>query len=939
MARAPTPVRQRLMRMMLLTSAAAIALTCIGLGGYEYFASRNQMRDQVVTLSRVIAANSTASLAFRDDKDAFDILAGLRSAPSIAAAALYDEQGVLFVTYPADAPIDSVPQTVRADGYRFSGGFLEGFQPVRELADQRLGTLYVRSDMRSVYGRFWSYALIAAVVMGASLLFAYFLSRVLQNRISAPLLTLADTARAISERGDFSVRAPLAGEGEFELLTSAFNQMLARIEGQNSALIDNEERLRAVLNSALSAVIVMDSKGIIIDWNAHAEKVFGRSRDEALGRELAETIIPERHRDAHRKGLQKFLRTRRSEILNRTIEMSALRRDGSEFPVEISIALLHGHTPTSFCGFVTDISERRDARTRLQTQLARLDLLQRTTRAIGERQDLHSIFQVILRNLEDNLPIDFGCICLYEPEEKKLTVETVGAKSAERAPRLGIEPKSQLPIDENGLSRCVRGVLVYEPDVSTIQFAFPQRLTAAGLLSLVAAPLIVESQVFGVLIVARDRAHAFSSTDCEFLQHLSEHVALASHQAQLYTALQEAYDNLRQSQNTLLQQERLRALGQMASGVAHDINNAISPIALYTEALLEHEQGLSGRARDYLSTIQRAIADVAQTVTRMREFYRQRDQEADLVPVDLNVMVHQALNLTRARWNDMPQERGIVIDVRTDLADDLPKIMGSESDIRDALTNLIFNAVDAMPDGGTLTLRTKLVASEVDLEVTDTGSGMDEETRRRCIEPFFTTKGERGTGMGLAMVYGMAKRQGAQIEIDSAVGRGTTMRLRFIIAKIVDAAHGQLPTIAFTPSRQRLLVIDDDPLLREALSHILQSEGHDVTTVDGGQAGIEAFTEAHRSAQYFDLVMTDLGMPYVDGRSVAAAVKKLSPHTPVVLLTGWGQRLSTEQSVLPNVDVVLSKPPKLAELRRALAELRTAAGNIENTYGNAGVDS
>jgi CheY-like chemotaxis protein len=316
----------------------------------------------------------------------------------------------------------------------------------------------------------------------------------------------------------------------------------------------------------------------------------------------------------------------------------------------------------------------------------------------------------------------------------------------------------------------------------------------------------------------------------------------------------------------------------------------------------------------------------------MREFYRQRDQTADLEPVDLNELIAQALTLTRARWSDMPQERGIVIDVRTDLAPKLPRIMGTESDIRDALTNLIFNAVDAMPGGGTLSVRTRPADGEspgVALEVTDTGTGMDEHTKRRCIEPFFTTKGERGTGMGLAMVYGMAKRHSAQIEIDSAVGQGTTFRVKFAAAPEQIAQTQVTPNVVVSTAKQRLLVIDDDPLLREALLRILETEGHDVTVVDGGQAGIDAFTAAHREGQPFDAVMTDLGMPYVDGRQVAAAVKKLSPRTPVILLTGWGQRLNTEQSVPAHVDVVLSKPPKLPELRRTLAELQPPSATIQ----------
>ncbi len=253
----------------------------------------------------------------------------------------------------------------------------------------------------------------------------------------------------------------------------------------------------------------------------------------------------------------------------------------------------------------------------------------------------------------------------------------------------------------------MQGHLVYEPNVSLVDSPFAERLSRAGLSSLVAAPLLSENRVFGVLIAARQQADGFTSGECEFLRQLSEHVALAAHQAQIHAALQQAYDDLRQTQQTVMQQERLRALGQMASGIAHDINNAISPVALYTESLLENEPNLSVRTRACLETTQRAIEDVAHTVARMREFYRQREPQLTLAPVDLGSLVQQVVDLTRARWSDMPQQRGIVIQLRTEVAPGLPAVAGIESEIREALTNLIFNAVDAMPEGGTLTLRTR----------------------------------------------------------------------------------------------------------------------------------------------------------------------------------------------------------------------------------------
>jgi signal transduction histidine kinase/ActR/RegA family two-component response regulator len=581
----------------------------------------------------------------------------------------------------------------------------------------------------------------------------------------------------------------------------------------------------------------------------------------------------------------------------------------------------------------SEVAQRKKTEERLQTQLERLKLLDQITRATGERQDLRSIFQVVIRSLEDNLPIDFGCVCLYDQPAESLIVTCVGVRSGALAMELALSEQARIPIDQNGLSICVRGQLVYEPDITKVDFPFPQRLARGGLCSMVAAPLLVESHVFGVLIGARSAVGSFSSGDCEFLRQLSEHVALAVHQSQVYAALQQAYDDLRQTQQTVMQQERLRALGQMASGIAHDINNAISPVALYTEILLEKEPNLSPRTREYLETTQRAIEDVAHTVSRMREFYRQRETELVLTSVDLNVLVQQVLDLTQVRWSDMPQQKGTFVQLNTELIASLPAIAGIESEIREALTNLIFNAVDAMPEGGTLTLRTKVTPegaspAQISVEVQDTGIGMDEETRRRCLEPFFTTKGERGTGLGLAMVYGVAQRHSAEVIIDSAPGKGTTARISFPVPVASDAGLAELAVATTIPARLRILVVDDDPLLIKSLRDTLEADGHSVVTANGGREGIEAFQTSIQRKESFAAVVTDLGMPYVDGRKVAAAVKALSPLTPVILLTGWGQRLVAEGDVPPHVDRVLNKPPKLRDLRGALSDLVSAKAAV-----------
>jgi signal transduction histidine kinase/ActR/RegA family two-component response regulator len=575
-----------------------------------------------------------------------------------------------------------------------------------------------------------------------------------------------------------------------------------------------------------------------------------------------------------------------------------------------------------------EIGVRHKAEVRTLMQLERLELLSRITRGIAERHDLASIFQLVVRSIEEHLPVDFAALCNYQRDASSggpaLVVSRVGARSEQLALELAMTEEARIEIDHNGLSRCVTGQLVYEPDVTAVKYPFPQRLARAGMRSMVIVPLRVDpGGVFAVLVVARRGAEAFSSGECEFLRQLCDHVALAANQAQLHASLQKAYEDQQRTQAAVLEHERLRALGQMASGIAHDINNAISPASVYVDSILEYETGFSERTRKQLEIVRRAVDDVARTVARMGEFYRKKPEQLELAPVAVERILREVLELTRARWSNMAQQRGAFIDTRVESTAGNPMVMAIESELREALINLVLNAIDAMPEGGKLVLRTGLTEGgatpgRVYIEVTDSGLGMDENTRRRCLEPFFTTKGERGSGLGLAMVYGIAQRHEIQIDIVSAPGAGTTFRLTF-----PKRTPGRAMAPAADPKRPpptRILLVDDDPLLLASLSDVLGNEGHEVHTAAGGQEGIDAFLAAQNSGQPFPIVLTDLGMPHVDGRAVAAAIAQLSPTTPVIMLTGWGQRLVASGDIPPHVVAVLSKPPNLAELRQKLSE-------------------
>lgn len=933
------PIRSKLTRIILLTGALVVLIAWVSLTAYELFDFRKAAVRDLQVVANILAANTTAALAFQDADAAGRTLAALQAEEHILAAFVLDAQGQRFSEY-RRADLTAVSPVTVEDGYRFEAGGLVLSRPVI-LAGRRIGTIQLQAGLDGVFDRLVVFTSVAGLVLLGSLGLALALSAGLQRPITDPILQLAEAARGIAERRDYSVRVAPQELKELAHLTDAFNQMLAAIEERESSLragnaslvAEMAERVRAeaeahqsearyrtlfdtLIEGFCTIELVFDSEGQPVDYRfleinpAFAKQTGLHDAQGKLMREIAPN-----HEEHWFQLYGKVALT--GESVHFENEARALGRHFDVFAYRIGSA-----ESRKVAILFNDITVRKNAEKRLQAQLARLELLRHITRAIGDRQDLRSIFQVVMGSIEEHLPVDFSCICLYEPQAGLLKVSGVGNRSATVAAALGLSPDAGIKVDRSGLSAFVEGRLIYEPDLTASNLEFPRSLIRSGLHAIVVAPMLVEKDVFGILIAARRQASSFSSAECEFLTQVSDHTALAAHQAKLHGDLRSAYDELRETQQAVMQQERLRALGQMASGIAHDINNAISPVSLYTESLLETEP-LSPRARGYLTTIQRSIDDVAHTVSRMREFYRHREPQLQLTPVNLNRLVEQVIELSRARWSDMALARGAFIRVERHLTEDLEPVPGVESEIREALINLVFNAVDAMPGGGTLRLSTGRVigagpvaGSRVQVTVSDSGGGMDEDTRRRCLEPFFTTKGERGTGLGLPMVYGVVQRHRAELTVESEVGCGTTIGIVFDIPREAAVTAPEAPPVETLPPL-RLLIVDDDPLLIKSLREALEGDGHQVVTADGGQAGIDAFRASTHAP--FTAVITDLGMPFVDGRRVSEAIKTTSPTTPVVLLTGWGQRLVAEDDVPPHVDVVVNKPPRLKDLRAALA--------------------
>ena len=581
-----------------------------------------------------------------------------------------------------------------------------------------------------------------------------------------------------------------------------------------------------------------------------------------------------------------------------------------------------------------ELEKRVRARTRdLEQQFSRISLLNQITYAVAARQDPEGILSIVLQQLEDHLPVDYGSSYLFDADAETFNVLVRGPKSQPIATALNIP--ASCPVDDTLFRPCIDGEMVYAAYLGKDTNAMSKKCSEAGFNSCLGVPLMIEEKMFGLFVLMRRETDGFSRAERDFIRGLSAHVSLAIHQVQLYQDLQKAYNDLRQSQQTIMQQERLKALGQMASGVAHDINNALSPVVGFSDLITQTEPNLSAATKRHLEYIKTAGEDIAHIVKRLREFYRPRDEQEPLTPLNLAVIAKQVIDMMQPRWRDIPQANGIHIEMLTEFDKHTPEFAGIESEIREAITNLILNAVDAMPRGGTITLRTCSVGRPLKnkedwqhalIEVRDTGIGMDEQTQKRCLEPFFSTKGRRGTGLGLAMVYGVVERHEGKIEIESKAGDGTTMRLLFPVRDIELPNARELIENGEPSGPFRILCIDDEPALRALVREILEHDGHKIELADGGQAGVNAFRAALQQKTPFDVVITDLGMPMVDGNAVARAVKVESSSTPVIMLTGWGAFFKNNGDVPTEVDGILSKPPRIQEIRSMLRRVTEKNG-------------
>jgi signal transduction histidine kinase len=408
--------------------------------------------------------------------------------------------------------------------------------------------------------------------------------------------------------------------------------------------------------------------------------------------------------------------------------------------------------------------------------------------------------------------------------------------------------------------------------------------------------------------ISRD-AVSFSARSQDLAMALAAQGAVALENSRLYAELRAALARVEESQQQIIRSERLHALGEMAGGVAHDFNNVLAVVV--GRAQLLQRQIDAPDLRRQLKIIEHVAQDGAQTVRRIQEFARMR-RTRPWQPVDVTEVVREVVEAARPRWSDQAQARAVIYAMRLDLAP-VPPVAGDPAELRETLLNLLFNALDAMPQGGSVTFSTRVDGDRVACVVADRGVGMSEAVRQRCFEPFFTTKAEHGTGLGLSIAYGIVTRHGGEIEVWSRPGEGSRFTIRLPIGAEVPPTPPEPPAPRAGRSA-RILVVEDEPAVREVLVDLLGGQGHQVVACTDGASAL-----THVDGPAFDLALIDLSMPGLSGWEVVKGLRAAQPNVGIALVTGWGDQVDFEEARTRGIDYLMAKPFDVDDMTRLVA--------------------
>ena len=658
-------------------------------------------------------------------------------------------------------------------------------------------------------------------------------------------------------------------------------QESAWAKAAEAALLQSQERNRAIVDTALDGVITIDSIGIVTDWNAQATVIFGWSREEALGRALSETIIPERDRQAHEHGIREFLRTGAGAILNRRIEIVAQHRDGRELPVELAVSPAKIGDAYIFSAFIRDITDRRLAERRLASQYA-------VTRVLAEATTLEEAVPKIIQAIGESLEWDLGVFwrvdkatgvlrCLDQWKAPSVQADPFTLDSWQRTFTRG----EGLPgrIWASGKSAWVTDVTM---DAGFTRGAQARQVGFHGAFGL---PILVGSEIEGVIEFFSRQVRQPDDELLRMVEDIGLKIGQFGERARTEGVLRETEAQLRQAQ-------KMEAVGRLAGGMAHDFNNLLTVIRGYSELFLGR-LGTTDDMRKDMEEVKKA-ADRASGLTRQLLAFSRRQFIAAKV-LDLNALVANMDGMLRRLIGEDLVELNAELDASTGA------IKADPGQVEQVIMNLVVNARDAMPKGGRLTIETTNVTigkeasldavgvapgSYVMLAVRDNGHGMDAETRSHLFEPFFTTKEKgKGTGLGLSTVYGIVKQSGGNIIVESAPDRGTTFRIYFPrVEQELPVQTGAIKATDPARGRETILLVEDEPAVRGLVHETLRLHGYRVLEA---RHGIEALLTSAKYGEPIHLLLTDVVMPQMSGPEVAEKILTVRPGIKVLYMSGY----------------------------------------------------
>jgi len=451
------------------------------------------------------------------------------------------------------------------------------------------------------------------------------------------------------------------------------------------------------------------------------------------------------------------------------------------------------------------------------------------------------------------------------------------------------------------------------PDVSKDPrfYGNVDKITGYQTKSILCVPLRTKSKMIGVLeVINKADGFPFTEEDAMLLNFFANQVAVAIENARYYGELKHKYEEEKQMQEKYAEIEKLRALGLMTSGIAHDFNNMLAIIAGNID-LIEIEED-KDKILKKVQIIKKTALGSAKTIKRLQKYARTKNDALQSQTINFNSLVRDAIEISTPMWKDSPQEKGFSVEIVDTLTEEEPIVLGDDTDLREAIINMIFNSVDAMPQGGKIHISTYANNESVCLELSDNGTGMTEEAKSRIFDPFFTTKGITHGGLGMSMLYGTIKRHNGSVDIKTMPGQGTTFTIVLPKGKEKTERASEKSSHSIKTEEANILIIDDEPQIGAVLSEILSHQGHQTSVFDNGKDGIDALKNGS-----YEILITDLGMPDLSGWEVINIARQIEPGVISGVITGWD--ISEAEAKQKGVDFLITKPFESSQIIQAVA--------------------